>query len=262
LDIVLNLTTIAFISCYERFIGRRGRCEIIYSDNGTTFKGAQRELKNAYKEWIGRETVDHLRAKGTDWKFMAPAAPHQGGIYEAAVKSMKHHLVRVVGMKVLTYEQLLTLLTGIEAILNSRPLYPLNDDPKDVQALTPGHFLIGEALVLPIPFTMREQSDSVGLRLWKERKLMLQHFWKVWKEEYLTSLQERKKWRREVEPLRIGQLVIIRSENVPPAAWAMGRVIELIKGKDEKVRSVVIQTENSQLTRPVQKICILPVADS
>lgn len=259
LDIVSDLTSMAFIACYERFIARRGRCEKIFSDNGTTFVGTEKELRKALEYWINKETLDHLHNKGTEWRFMTPAAPHQGGIYEAAVKSMKFHLKRIIGQKVMTYERFLTLLNQIEAILNSRPIHPLSDDPLDMQALTPGHFLIGEPLILPLPFHLDNRPDSVGIRLWKERQTMLKHFWERWQSEYLTSLQERKKWRREKEGFKIGQLVIIKTENFPPTSWALGRIIELIVSKDGLVRNAVIQTATNTLKRPVQKLCIVPV---
>lgn len=81
--------------------------------------------------------------------FMVPAAPHQGSIYEAAVKSMKYHLARILGQRVLVYEQFSTLLAQIEGILNSRPIHPLSDDPSDVRALTFGLFLVRKPMVLP-----------------------------------------------------------------------------------------------------------------
>lgn len=265
IDHVISLTTIDFIACYERFIGKRGRCERMYSDNGTTFVGAAKEIRKSVKIWNekeGKEIADQLSTRGTEWKFMTPAAPHQGGIYEAAVKSMKYHFIRVVGQKVLTHNQLTTLLAQIEAILNSRPLYPLTDDPNDVQALTPGHFLIGEPLVLPLPFAIDDQSQAKGVKLWRERQIMLGHIWKRWKEEYLSTLQERKKWRKEKDSLKIGQLVLLKSENFPPAQWGTGRITELIPSRDGLVRSVVVRTATNNLKRPVQKICILPVDTS
>lgn len=196
--------------------------------------------------------------KGTEWRFMIPAAPHQGGIYEAAVKSMKFHLTRIVGQKTLAQDQLATLLVEIEAILNSRPLYPLTDDPNDVQALTPGHFLIGEPLILPPPFMLDEQPRNVGTKIWAQRQAMIQHFWNRWQVDYLNSLQERKKWRKERENLKVGQMVTIKAENFPPAQWALGRIIELVHSNDKLVRSVVVQTQTSKLTRPVQKYAYYP----
>lgn len=259
IEIVTDLSTAAFIASFERFIARRGRCLKMFSDNGKCFLGADKELQKAMEYWTDQEALDHIHSRGTEWRFMSPAAPHQGGIYEAAVKSMKHHLKRVIGQKILYFEQLGTLLTQIEAILNSRPLQPLSDDPKDMQALTPGHFLVGEPLVTPLPFNIDPKPDTSGVKLWRERQKMVQHFWDRWTNEYLVTLQERKKWRKEKENVRLGQLVVLKSENFPPSSWALGRICELLPSKDGLVRTVIVETATTRLKRPVQKICILPV---
>lgn len=259
IEIVSSLSSIAFIECYERFIARRGRCEKMFSDNGTGFRGAEKELKKALQHWTDRVALDHLHSRGTTWKFMIPAAPHQGGIYKAAVKSMKFHLKRIVGQKILPYQALQTVLAQIEAILNSRPLSQLTEDVNDIQALTPGHFLVGEPLIMPLPFVIDPKPQSTGIRLWRDRQRMVQHFWDRWKEEYLTTLQERKKWRKEKEPIKIGQVVVIKAENFPPTCWALGRVDELITSKDGVVRSAYVRTATTRLKRPIQKLCILPV---
>lgn len=203
--------------------------------------------------------MDSIANKGTEWTFMTPSASHQGGIYEAAVKSMKYHLKRVVGNKTLEQHQFKTLLCKIEAILNSRPLTALTDDPKDLQALTPGHFLIMEEFVAPPPFEYTTENDLQGRKLWNAIQELLKHFEQRWTNEYLTTLQERKKWRREKEDVKVGQLVLIKDENYPPASWKMARIREVFVGSNGKVRNVIVETQTSMLRRPIQKICVLPI---
>jgi len=98
------------------------------SDCGTNLKGADSELKNLFskasKELGNLATI--LAKDGTQWKFNPPSAPHFGGKWEAGVKSVKYHLKRIIGDTLLTYEGMSTLLTQIEAVLNSRPLSSLS----------------------------------------------------------------------------------------------------------------------------------------
>lgn len=94
---------------------------------------------------------DYVNSRGIDWVFMTPAAPHQGGIYEAAIKSSKYHLRRILGKTAYSYEHLITISTKIEAVLSSRPLYALYDDPNEPMAITPAHLVLRRALILPPP---------------------------------------------------------------------------------------------------------------
>lgn len=259
LDVVTDLTSAAFIACYERFVCRRGHCNKLYSDNGTTFKGANHEIHAAFRAWHVNETKEHINKRGTDWHFSSPAAPHQGGIYEAAVKSMKHHLLRMMGRNHYTYEYLVTLLVQIEAILNSRPLYPLSHDPSDTRAITPGHFLIGEPFILPPPIAVPAQTNYSLKRIRDEQRKLIEHFWNKWSAEYLCTLIPRKKWLKKNEQIKEGQLVVLPDGNLPASQWLMGRIIELIPSKDGLIRSVKIQTHKSIYTRPIQKISILPI---
>ncbi|XP_017476996.1 PREDICTED: uncharacterized protein LOC108366994 [Rhagoletis zephyria] len=135
----------------------------MYSDNRTSFFGASKGIARAYERWKASDIFSELMLKGTEWHFMTPATPHQSGIYDAALKSKKHYFTRVIGQKCLEYEQFRTLLAQIEEILNSCPLYPLNDDPLDVQVLTLGYFLVGEPLVLPPPFDIAPKPGTKGM---------------------------------------------------------------------------------------------------
>ena len=68
-----------------------------------------------------------------------------GGIFESMVKQVKRAMKTVINDQVLTEETHHTVLVEREAIVNSRPLTPVSDDPNDYEALTPNHFLIGRA---------------------------------------------------------------------------------------------------------------------
>lgn len=142
LELVTDYSSDAFIAAYKRFTARRSICATLMSDCGTNLKGADSELRNLFSatsKELG-ELATTLAKDGTQWKFNPSAAPHFGGKWEAGVKSVKYHLKRVLGNAILTYEEMTTLLTQVEAVLNSRPLSPLSDDPEDLNALT-GSFL-------------------------------------------------------------------------------------------------------------------------
>ncbi|XP_022183192.1 uncharacterized protein LOC111042803 [Myzus persicae] len=95
------------------------------------------------------ESLSTLSSRGIDWHFIPPSAPHFGGIWEAAVKSAKKHLLLVAKGVMMTFYETTTLLCRIEAVLNSWPLTPLSSDPSNFNALKAGHFLIGGSLQLP-----------------------------------------------------------------------------------------------------------------
>lgn len=146
----ISLTSEDFLAAFKRFYSRRGLPANMYSDNGKTFVGAKNELKRDYetiKERLEPEIADIMLNQSVQWSFIPPHAPHWGGLWEAGVKSMKHHLRRMCGESVHTFQEYSTMLAEIEACLNSRPLCPVSNDPSDLSVLTPAHFLIGDNLL-------------------------------------------------------------------------------------------------------------------
>ncbi|XP_024867313.1 uncharacterized protein LOC112451723, partial [Temnothorax curvispinosus] len=117
IEVVTDYTTEAFIAAYKRFNGRRGICSILWSDCGTNFMGANAELKRLFQQSSHElgDIASLLANDGTEWRFNPPCAPHFGGKWEAAVKSVKFHPKRVLGEKVLTYEEMTTITIQIEA---------------------------------------------------------------------------------------------------------------------------------------------------
>ncbi|XP_046405050.1 uncharacterized protein LOC124170373 [Ischnura elegans] len=92
----------------QKFISRRGRCLKLFSDNATNFRGADRELRSLFKAASSfyEKASGDLSTCGTDWIFNPPYAPHFGGLWEAGVKSVKHHLRRVIGDQKMTFEEM------------------------------------------------------------------------------------------------------------------------------------------------------------
>ncbi|GBM67326.1 hypothetical protein AVEN_72458-1 [Araneus ventricosus] len=187
LEIVNSCSTDAFIGALKRFIALRGKPSVIYSDNGTNFVGANNELRKILKDLFNKESTekieDSIASEGIVWHFNPPATPHFGGLWEAGVKSLKSHLKRVVGNTVLTHEEFSTLVTQVEAVLNSRPLCNLPSDPNDDFVLTPAHFLVGSSLTaLPDPDLTEVPINR--LNRWQLVQRLSQIFWKKWSSDY------------------------------------------------------------------------------
>jgi len=212
IEAVSSLTTEAFLSALRRFIARRGRPRIIHSDNGTNFQDAANGLHAVYKMLQSTTQMttiqDFLTEEGCEWKFIPPHATHFVGLWEAAVKSIKYHLRRTLGSHIATYEELCTLLSEIEACLNSRPLCAQFDDPSNPTYLSPGHFFIGE------PLTQLPTIDYTNVKVnrlswWQMYQQKLQQFCQKWSKDYLKSLQQRQRWLRTTPNLQPGNLVLV-----------------------------------------------------
>ena len=255
LEVVSNLSTEAFLMSLRRFISRRSKPTLLCCDNATNFLGASNEL-NKFILVNKDEIVKFCSEESMKFSFIPPYAPNFGGLWEAGVKSAKYHIKRILGDRHLTYEELSTLFVQVEAILNSRPLYPMSSDPNDLQPLTPGHFLVGKPLIaLPSP----DLSTTNCNRLDRYAKLeqMRQHFWMRWQHEYITELQHRTKWRKPDTVLRIGDMVLIKDNNLPPLKWKIGRIEALHMGNDGVSRVADVKTTSGTIRRAVNRLCPL-----
>lgn len=257
LEAVSDMTTSTFLSAFRRFVSRRGHCSQIWSDNGTTFVGASKELEQLNA--IQQESAARLEANGTQWHFIPPRAPNFGGLWEAGVKSTKFHLKRVIGDSTLTFEEMSTLLSQVEACLNSRPLTVINStEPGEPLPLTPGHFLVGEPLV-SLPGVDFESSNISSLSRWQLVQKMFQSFWRRWSQDYLTSLVHRYKWIDQVPEPCVNDVVLIKEDDQPPSRWLLGRVMEKHPGPDGLTRVVTLRTNKNVIKRPTSKLCVLPI---
>ncbi|XP_066599915.1 uncharacterized protein [Prorops nasuta] len=260
LEAVSDLTTQMFLAAFRRFTSRRGICQRIYSDNGTNFQGADKELRNMFRAASDFYSVvsKDLAEKGISWDFIPPNSPHFGGLWESGVRATKHHLVRVIGEHSLTFEEFSTVLAEIEACLNSRPLCPLSGDIEDLGVLTPSHFLLGgpSSIIPDLPLQDIPENRLIPFQLIAK---LQQNFWKRWSRKYLHHLQERSKWKGPSENFVVGQLVVVQDDRYPPAKWPLGRIIEVHPGKDGLVRVVSVKTASAIMKRPIVRLSPLPM---
>ncbi|XP_026464750.1 uncharacterized protein LOC113376024 [Ctenocephalides felis] len=265
IELVSDLTAECFLAALRRFTARRGKPSDIFSDNGTNFVGANSELNELSKflqnKSIKSTITNNLSIESISWHYIPANSPHFGGLWEAGIKSCKAHLKRVLGNACLTFEEFYTVLTQIEAILNSRPLSPLSSDPNDYNPLTPGHFLIGKPPTsIPDPCVLEIPENR--LSCYQRLQRLTQHFWKRWYKEYISELQVRTKWHKySSELIKVGNMVLLRDENLPPLRWRLGRIITLHPGEDGIVRVITVKTNNNLVKRAVSRICVLPIDD-
>lgn len=261
LELVENLSTAAFIAAFHRFTSLRGSCTQLWSDNGTGFVGAAKQLGKMVSSWAetDSESFKELCELRVKWNFITPSAPHQGGLWEAAVRSMKYHLRRVVGKQTLDGDHFRTLLAQISAILNSRPLSALSTDSEDLDFLTPGHFIIGRSMKQMFGPRL-DESPRNALKRYEMTQHMSQCFWKHWRASYLNDLQQRTKWITPQRNAEVGDLVLIKEDNLPPTLWKTARIIKTTPGADGLVRNVELRVPEKKQTlcRAIQKLVFLP----
>ncbi|GFX98937.1 integrase catalytic domain-containing protein [Trichonephila clavipes] len=204
-----------------------GKPTNMFSDNATNFKGASSYLKEQLKLIKFVEVQNFVTQESITWHFIPPTAPHIGGLWEAGIKSTKQLLIKTMKSAVLNFEELVTLVTQIEACLNSRPLTPLSNDPQDLQPLTPGHFLIG-APMASFPEEVPSQPACLKKR-WNLIQHLRSQFWRRWHLEYLNQLQQRTKWNKPRRNLKVNDMVLVKEDNLPPLQWSLGRVVQVFQ---------------------------------
>ncbi|CAG7670918.1 unnamed protein product [Allacma fusca] len=199
--------------------------------------------------------LDYSVTENFEWRFIPPASPHQGGIWEAAVKSFKKHLVAVTKENALNIEEFRTLFAKIEAVLNMRPLCYKGGVEQGTEILTPSHFLIGRN-IMSVPAI---DSEEVNL---SRRLLLIQNifkgFWSVWSKDYLNQLQQRYKWKNRVPNVKVGQLVFVKNNQPKPFKWPLGIVRKVYPDKEGLVRVVDVEFGGQIRSRNITNLVILP----
>ncbi|GBM00954.1 hypothetical protein AVEN_6294-1, partial [Araneus ventricosus] len=251
LEVVTSINTEYFIQALRRFIARRGRPSVIYTDNGTNFTGTSTLLRKVdWEKVVSQETLNPI-----NWKFIPPTAAWWGGWWERLIRTTKNLLVRVLGQASVNYEELLTILCDIESVVNCRPLTYISNDSEDLLPLTPSMFLqdIKESGVADLDLLDR----SKLLKRQRFLQELREQFRCRFRKEYLAQLVQRH-GQKDCE-LKVGDIVLVGSDNLKRINWPIARVEELCTGRDGRARVVKIKTRTGILVRPVRKLYPLEV---
>ena len=258
LELAYGLDTDSFLRALDRFVARRGVPDEVWSDNGTNFVRADREIRQLCRSLDDQNVKKHVSKKGVKWHFNPPGAPHFGGAFEAMVKLVKRTLYRTLASASLSDEELQTAFCQAEALINSRPLTPLSSDPRDSPPLTPAHFLIGNVRTELEPTA--DGTESTHQKRWRRLQQVSLAFWRRWVREYLPLLQPRTKWTEARPDLQEGDIVLLQNSTTPRGEWPLGRITKTFKGEDDRVRVVEVLSKGKLMKRPAVKLVKLEVS--
>ncbi|XP_065073850.1 uncharacterized protein LOC135697916 [Ochlerotatus camptorhynchus] len=243
LEVAHSLTTEVCLMAVRRFVCRKEKPLEFYSDNGTNFQAASKEIMKR----IEIECEDAFTASRTRWNFNPPSAPHVGGVWERLVRSLEATLNVLNDGRTLTDEVLLTTLAEAEDLINSRPLTYVSLEPGVDEALTPNHFVQGVGAIRT-EHSVQPTNEADALRdRYKRSQLLADKLWTRWISEYLPSINQRTNWHSESLPLERGDLVYI-ADDITRKNWIRGIVVETYQGADGRIRQAVVKTAKGEFS--------------
>ena len=265
LDLVPSLSSMDFLLSLRRFIAMFRSPEVLHSDNGTNFVGAERELREAADLLYASEEIPKfMHAASIQWTFQPPRTPHFGGAHESLVKSTKRALYNALeqekgNFRHPTEDLLRTLLFEVAGLLNTRPLTYASSDPADFRPLTPNDFLNRAPTAHPPAGVF---NDAPPRDQYKYLQRTLNLFWDLWKTVYLQSLASRKKWKIPRPNLAVGDIVLEINKGFGRGIWSIGHVVRIFPGPDGCVRAVDVQLPAGIFRRGITELCLLETGSS
>lgn len=254
-EIVSTLSTDMFLAAFSRFLARNPRPAVMRSDRATQFIRADYELRLLWDAI--KEDICSMRHPDISWRFLDSArSPHQGGVWERMVLSLKRAVYVTLPPGMLTDEEFHTVFVVAEGTMNNRPLGELvSTDPADPEPLTPAHFTRGGPIqdASPLP----EGISYPLYRRWYFLQIVLNHFWARFIKEITPYYNALNKWIRPNGDLREGDLVL-NLDTRCRGRWPVARVHRIRVSKlDGKVRNVVVRYKSRLYLRSVHQLLLL-----
>ena len=266
LELARDMSTSTFIHLFRRFCARFSTPSLVISDNGSSFKASAEYFKSLFEDPAVKA---HFEDQKISWKFIAPKAAWQGGFYERLVGVVKGCLRKTLFKKLLSWDELVTLLLEVEQCVNNRPLTYVTSELPDLVALTPNHLLKGEATRIMPPVATADALDPLFFdhellnQQYTKLSELIKKFVQIWSKDYLAALKE--KHYGNVPPhqaavVREGDIVLLSSDQ-PRNRWPLGRITKVFPDADQIVRQVEVFSQGHKTIRTLDKLHSLELAN-
>jgi hypothetical protein len=259
IEMLDNMTTDAFINALRCLIAIRGPVRQIRSDCGTNFIGVLKEFD-----------VDVFSQENKiDFVTNVPNASHMGGVWERQIRTIRSALNSMLAIHKCRLDSttLRTFFYEVMAIINGRPLNALDDNNTP---LTPNQLLTMKSKIICPPPGQFDDSDVYSKKRWRRVQGLANLFWSKWKNQYLQNLQPRQKWLKAQNNVQVGDIVLLKNDQLHRNEWPLARVVELHDSRDDLVRKAKVQLATAkldskgkrlhpptQLERPIHKLVYL-----
>ena len=266
IEVVEELSSSAFINALPRFVSIRGEVKEFRSDRGTNFVGATDDLNIQAINVEDGPVGDFLCNKGTIWIFNPPHSSHMGGVWERMIgitRRILDSMLLDISLKNLSHEVLATFMAEVCAIVNSRPITPISSDSEAPSFLSPSMLLTQKTGYDSFVYDHPACDDIKFMykAQWRHVQILSDMFWKRWKNEYLNTLQCRRKWNEDKPNIKKGDIILLKNDSDHRNNWPLGLVTNAIESQDGKVRKAEVKIckdgKSCTYTRPITEMVLL-----
>ena len=260
---IRDMTTSAVVNALIRMNAQFPSLKNLYSDQGTNFKGADREIHEEIKKWNESRVNSELESSGIVWHFGPADCGSAGGAWERLIGLTKKLIRSVVGTENLDHDEFETVVAGAMGIMNRRPLVRASTDVDDPLVLTPSHFLYpylftnsSTSIIPPLPDLPKGLTKG-----WRTAQALLEKFWRQFKTEYVTTHLKRRGG-SESNPINIGDVVLMSNDQEPREYWRQLVVIDIMNDELSHPRIVKLRDARGKVfTRHISSLVKLELSD-
>ena len=228
----------------------KGETRLIISDPGSQLEGASKELSNWRYGWKKEELIRFGASRKLEWKFIMPASQHQNGEAEVMFKyckGVKKALMKSLGDRKLTYNEMHTLMCEVANICNERPIGVKPLESEDTQYLSPNSLYLGRCSdrISAGPFQpdgiFTDDPENVKSRFLLVQAITAQ-FWRRWIQVYFPTLLIRQKWHVNKRNVMVGDVGLLKDSNTLRGEWRLVKISEIYPDEQGIVRNVEVTT--------------------